>query len=185
MPLTPEERKKIYEEEKARIEAREKLEKEKGLSSTESSLNLSQNVVGLLCYLFGWLTGIVFFVLEQKNRWVRFHAAQSMVVFLPLSIISAIFGWIPFAGWVICTVIWIFGFILWVLLMYKAYQGERYKLPIAGNIAEQIIGEVTPTSGSTASSSSPPTAASAAAPPPPPPPPPPAAKSSKKGKSRK
>ncbi len=140
MPLTPEERQRIYEEEKARIEAREKLEQEKGRVPSESTVNLSQNLVGALCYLFGWITGIIFFILEQKNQWVRFHAAQSIVVFGSLSILTAILGWIPFMGWIFSTVIWIFGFIMWVVLMYKAYQNERFKLPLAGDIAERLAG---------------------------------------------
>jgi len=181
MTLTPEERKKIYEEEKARIEARQQLEKEKGKTSSESTLDLSQNIEGVLCYVFGWVTGIVFLVLEQKNQWVRFHAAQSIVVFAPLCILTAIFGWIPFVGWVVSTIIWIFGFILWLLLMYKAYQGERYKLPIAGNIAESMLGMAINTAESPSTKSPPPASAAA----PPPPPPPPAAKAAKKGKSRK
>jgi uncharacterized membrane protein len=176
MTLTPEERKKIYEEEKARIEARQQLEKEKGQTSSESTLDLSQNIAGVLCYVFGWVTGIVFFVLEQKNKWVRFHAAQSIVVFAPLCILTAIFGWIPFVGWVVSTIIWIFGFILWVLLMYKAYQGERFKLPIAGNIAESMLGMTINAAESPSTKSPPPASAST----PPPPPPPPAAKKAKR-----
>jgi uncharacterized membrane protein len=168
MQLTPKERKKIYEEEKTRIEAREQLEKERGRPS-ESTVNLSQNIVGVLCYLFGWITGIIFFVLEQKNKWVRFHAAQSIVVFGSLSILTAILAWIPIIGWIFSVVIWIVGFILWVVLMYKAYQGERFKLPLAGDLANAMLGMTINTFQST--------------PPPSPPPPPPKRSSRKKGKA--
>ncbi|OGO20778.1 MAG: hypothetical protein A2Z15_01930 [Chloroflexi bacterium RBG_16_50_11] len=140
MELSPEERRKIYEEEKARIEAREQLEKEKRQASPEATINLSPNITGVLCYLGIWITGIIFFILEQKNKWVRFHAAQSIVVFGGLGIAMGILHWIPFIGWFFTVVIWIVGIILWIVLMSRAYNGERYKLPLAGDIAEMMVG---------------------------------------------
>jgi uncharacterized membrane protein len=175
MELTPEERRKIYEEEKARIEAREQLKKEKYQASPEATINLSPNVIRVLCYLGIWVTGIIFFILEQKNKWVRFHAAQSIVVFGGLGIAMAILHWIPFLGIFFTVVIWIVGIILWILLMSKAYSGERFKLPLAGDIAEMMLG-ITITVPEPPRPPSPPpfpSGESPAAPPPPPPPPPP------------
>jgi uncharacterized membrane protein len=137
--LTPEERRKIYEEEKARLEAREQLERDNRKTSSETSTGLAPNLAGLLCYLGVWITGIIFLVLEQKNKWVRFHAVQSIVVFGALFLISALLGWIPFAGPVFSAIIGITGFILWIVLMVKAHNGESYKLPIAGDIAVSIV----------------------------------------------
>jgi uncharacterized membrane protein len=133
MELTPEERRKIYEEEKARIEAREQLEREKRKASADTTTGLAPNVAGLLCYLGAWITGIIFLVLEQKNKWVRFHAAQSIIVFGSLSLVSAIIGWIPFIGHVFSAILGIIGFILWIVLMVKAHKGEYYKVPVAGD----------------------------------------------------
>ncbi len=94
----------------------------------------------MLCYVGGWISGIIFLILEQKNRWVRFHAAQSVVVFGIITLARIILGWIPVVGdtfsWIISAV----GFIFWIILMVKAYKGERCKLPWAGEIAEKIIG---------------------------------------------
>ncbi len=134
MKLTPEERRKIYEEEKA------KEEKGKSGVPSEATVNLNPNITGVLCYLGIWVTGIIFFILEQKNKWVRFHAAQSIVVFGVLSIANVILHWIPFIGWAFSVIIWIVGIILWILLMSKAYNGERYKLPLAGDLAEMMVG---------------------------------------------
>ena len=95
---------------------------------------LQENVAGLLCYVLGWVTGIIFLILEPENKFVRFHALQSIIVFGILTVASWLFGWIFF--WFS----WIFGvisFILWIILMYKAYQGERYKIPVAGDIADK------------------------------------------------
>jgi uncharacterized membrane protein len=135
MQLSPEERHRIYEEEKARIEAEQKQRMTEGGSSTE----LEPNVAGLLCYLGGWISGIVFLVIEQKNRFVRFHALQSIVTFGALTVAGALLGWIPYAGSVFGIIIGILAFILWVILMVKAYQGELYKVPLAGQVAEGIL----------------------------------------------
>ena len=138
MELSPEEKRRIYEEEKARIEAEEKLSKEKRASEGASSTNLEPNVGGLLCYLGMWITGIIFLIIEQKNRLIRFHAIQSIIVFGFLFIASAILNKIPFVGWFFGLVIGMVIFILWIVLMVKAYQGEVYKLPLAGDIAEKV-----------------------------------------------
>jgi uncharacterized membrane protein len=135
MQLSPEERRKIYEEEKARIEAEQKQRMTEGISST----GLEPNVAGLLCYLGGWISGIVFLVIEQKNRFVRFHALQSIVTFGTLTVVGALLGWIPYAGDVFRIIIGILAFILWVVLMVKAYQGELYKVPLAGQVAEGLL----------------------------------------------
>ncbi len=139
MDLTPEERRKIYEEEKARIEARERIEQEKRAPEQETSVNLAPNVAGFLCYLGVWITGIIFLAIEQKNNWIRFHAAQSLIIFGSLALAGLILGWIPVAGVVFSTILGITGFILWIVLMVKAYHGERYKVIIAGDIAEGIV----------------------------------------------
>ncbi len=110
---------------------------------TKTSMGLEENVAGALCYILGWITGIVFFLLEKENRFVRFHAMQSIVTFLPLTIIiwiiQGLFFWVPVVGWAILTLIWILTLILWLVLMIKAYQGELYKLPIVGDFAEKQI----------------------------------------------
>ncbi len=139
MELSPEEKQKIYEEEKARMEAREKLEQEKRSISQDTSVNMEPNLAGLLCYVGAWITGIIFFILEQKNNWIRFHAAQAIVTFGTLAVAGLILGWIPFIGTFFSVIIGITGFILWILLMVKAYNGERFKVPWAGNIAEKMV----------------------------------------------
>ena len=106
---------------------------------TKTSMGLDENIAGLLCYVVGWITGIIFLVLEKENQFVRFHALQSILTFLPLSVIALLLGWIPFVGWVLAVLVWILTFILWIVLMFKAYRGEKYKLPIAGDIAEKQI----------------------------------------------
>jgi uncharacterized membrane protein len=98
-----------------------------------SSTGLEENVAGFLCYLLGFITGIVFLIVEKKNHFVKFHAKQSTITFLGLFVISLIIGWIPVIG----TLVLILTLILWLLLMIKALQGKRYALPVVGKLAEE------------------------------------------------
>jgi len=108
-------------------------------TSGKTSTGLQENLEGLLCYLLGWVTGIIFLIIEKENKFVRFHAVQSIIVFGAYTVIAIIFGWIPFIGWILTSLLGILAFILWLLLMYKAYQKQMYKVPIAGNFAEKQI----------------------------------------------
>ena len=138
MGLPPEERRKIYEEEKARIEAEEKLEKEKQEAEGVSTTNLEPRVAGLLCYIGVWVTGIIFLLIEQKNKFVRFHAIQSIIVFGILGITSAVLSQAPVVGWFFSIIIGLLTFVLWIVLMVKAYQGELYRVPLAGDLAQRM-----------------------------------------------
>jgi len=98
---------------------------------------MEANVAGLLCYLLGAITGILFLVLERQSSFVRFHAVQSTVIFGSILVIQVFAGFIPLIGNLVIFVLGPLSFILWILLMVKAYQGERFQLPIVGDIAEQ------------------------------------------------
>ena len=104
---------------------------------TKSSTGLDENVAGLLCYVLGWLTGLVFLLVEKDSEFVKFHAMQSLVVFLGITVLSIALGFIPYIGWVISSIIGLIGLILWIVLVIKAYQGERWKVPVAGDFAEK------------------------------------------------
>ena len=115
-------------------------------ASTQSGM--SENVAGLLCYLLGWITGLIFFLID-KRPFVRFHAAQSIVVFGGLTVIRIVLamlfvssGMAGFSmGFGLLTLISVLGFVLWVLLMVKAYQGEKFRIPLAADLADQIFGK--------------------------------------------
>jgi uncharacterized membrane protein len=103
----------------------------------KSSLGLEANVAALFSYLLGFITGIIFYVLEKENKFVRFHAMQSIVTFGAFFVVSIALGIFPFVGWILINLLSIASVILWVLLMIKAYNGEYFKLPVAGDIAEK------------------------------------------------
>ena len=114
--------------------------------------DLSENVAGLLCYALGWITGIIFFLID-KRPYVRFHAAQSIVVFAGLHIINIILGVLFGArlmmggggafglGEALYSLISLVGFVLWILLMVKAYQGEKFQVPVVAGIAQSFAGK--------------------------------------------
>jgi uncharacterized membrane protein len=116
------------------------------MSATTSGLQ--ENVAGLLCYTLGFITGILFLLID-KRPFVRFHAAQSIVVFGGLFVIRvglgfAFVGTGFYAFWgLISMLIGLLTLVLWILLMVKAYQGKRFELPIAAGIAKSIAGNPT------------------------------------------
>jgi uncharacterized membrane protein len=103
----------------------------------KTGLGMQANLAATLCYLLGWVTGLIFYLIEKENKYVRFHAMQSMIVFGVLNILGMALIFIPIFGWMLIMVLWPLQIVLWVVLMVKAYQGEQIKLPIAGKIAEQ------------------------------------------------
>ena len=106
----------------------------------KTSTGLNENVAGLLCYVLGWISGVVFIMIEPENKFVRFHAIQSIVTFGVLNVVGFILNWIPVIGGFVSWAISVLGFILWIVLMVKAYQGTKYKLPWAGDFAEKRTG---------------------------------------------
>jgi uncharacterized membrane protein len=105
----------------------------------KTSMGLEANVAALLSYLVGFITGIVFFVIEKDNKFVRFHALQSIITFGILFVLGFMLGFMPFIGYMLGYLIWVVDIILWIILMIKAYQGEKFKLPIIGDIAEKQV----------------------------------------------
>ena len=153
MKLSPEERQKIYGEEKARLE--EEAEADQG---TGSSTNPKPNVAGLLCYLGIWVTGIIFLIIERRNKLVRFHAMQSLVTFGILHIVIAIAdtvrSWTPWwagPGWtwffqpqwvaanIVFGVFMVISIVLWIVMMYQTYHGRLLKLALFGDIAQKLL----------------------------------------------
>jgi uncharacterized membrane protein len=107
-----------------------------GQARGKSSTGLKSNVAGLLCYLLFWLTGLEFLFIENKDKFVRFHAIQSIATFGALTV-AFVFVLVPVVGWIFGWLSIIVAFVLWITLMIRAYQGKRIKIPIAGNFAEK------------------------------------------------
>jgi uncharacterized membrane protein len=110
-------------------------------ATAPSSEGLAENVAGLLCYVLGWVTGLIFLLID-KRPWVKFHAAQSIAVFGGLTVIRiALLFMSHFLGWAIFGLIGLVSLVLWIFLMVKAYQHETVRIPIAADIADSLAGK--------------------------------------------
>ena len=114
-----------------------------------SSRGIDQQLEKLLCYLGWWVTGLVFLFLEREDRELRFHAAQSLVVFGTISIVFFLWGgaaaivlfWVPPAFQLFQAVgnlLWLGTVVLWLFLLLKAYRGDSWRIPVAGDLALKI-----------------------------------------------
>jgi uncharacterized membrane protein len=104
-----------------------------------TTLGIQGNIAALICYLGGFVTGLIFMFIEKENKFVRFHAVQSIAVFGGLFILNMAIGLIlPWSlKGAFSSLIGVLSFVLWIVLMVKAYQGEEFRLPVAGDIAEK------------------------------------------------
>lgn len=105
----------------------------KNEKNPQTIADLGENIKGALCYALGFVSGIFFLLTEKENKFVRFHAMQSTIVFLSLTFLITI----PFLGWILSVFIVPLSLLLWLFLMYKAYQGEKFELPVIGDLAEK------------------------------------------------
>jgi uncharacterized membrane protein len=107
--------------------------------SGKTASGFDENVAAALCYSLGWVTGLFFYLTEPQNSFVRFHGLQSVLVFGSACIAFILCLSLPILGWILSIFIFYGSAAVWLLLMFKAYQGERFKLPIAGRIAEERV----------------------------------------------
>ncbi len=109
---------------------------------------MDENIAGLLSYLVGWVTGLIFLLID-KRPFVKFHAAQSIAFnicifpfWIALWIVELILAHIPIIGFLGLIMFPIFGLVifgLWIFLMFKAYSHEKFKLPIIGDIVDKMV----------------------------------------------
>ena len=105
-----------------------------------SSTGIDRNLAAAMAYLAGFITGIVFLIVEKNSRFVRFHAMQSTVFFVGVLVLSVIINSLPILGpFLYAFLLFPAVLIIWLVLMFKAYSGEMFKLPLAGDFAEKQI----------------------------------------------
>lgn len=120
--------------------------------SSNSTTGLSDNVAGALAYVLGPITGVAFLVMEKESRFVRFHAMQSVLVGVllilvnfVLNVFNAVLVRIPLIGWLfaigLVMVVWLASLVLWLALMYAAYRGQEWELPVIGAEARKLLGD--------------------------------------------
>lgn len=116
---------------------------------------IEENIAGLLCYVFGWITGLIFLLID-KRPFVKFHGAQSIalnIAFVAVWILYVIFSFfitmvsamlhfpIGFISFFLLPVIGLAFLAVWIFCMFKAYSHEKFKLPVIGNIVERMVGQ--------------------------------------------
>lgn len=101
----------------------------------KTAIGLSRNTTAAFAYLLGWITGVAVILLEKKDRFVRFHAAQSIIFFGAITLVN----FIPFVGGWLSRVTSLIGFVVWLICIIKAYQGEEFEIPIIGPFAKSQI----------------------------------------------
>jgi len=106
----------------------------------KGTTGLNKNTAGALSYVLLFVTGIIFLIIE-KDPFVRFHAMQSTVVFGTLFVLQWIFT-ITIVLLPLVPLITILGFVLWLLLIYKAWQGQEWEVPVLGKYARKFVKKV-------------------------------------------
>jgi len=99
----------------------------------------NENLMGAATYLLAFITGIIFLIIEKDSKFIRFHAMQSTILFGGIFIANIVLGFIPILGWLLGLLLSLASFVLWIICMWKAFQGEMYKVPFVGNLAEQQL----------------------------------------------
>jgi uncharacterized membrane protein len=104
---------------------------------------LEPNVAAMLAYLFGWVGGLVFYLIEKDNKFVRFAAVQSIVLNVAVFALYFVVGMLSVftlgVGTFLMPVIWIGFVVVWIMLMVKAYQNQEWELPVLGKIARNAV----------------------------------------------
>ena len=112
-----------------------------------TSMGMDPKIAAGLSYVGLWVTGLIFFLLEKQNRFVRFHAMQSILFFGGISLLSIILGVVgaftpdllAIALGCLRGLIGLVGFVGWIVLLINAFNGRYFKLPIVGDYAEQLL----------------------------------------------
>lgn len=104
-----------------------------------TATGFDENVAAALAYSLGWLTGAFFYLAEPKNAFVRFHALQSLIFFGAASVAFVICLAIPFLGWILSIFVFYGSVAVWLLMLFKAYKGERFGLPFVGRMVNERL----------------------------------------------
>lgn len=104
-----------------------------------AGVSLAPEFVGALAYVAGAVSGVVVLLIEKHDRFVRFHAMQSIVTFLAVLVVQVLLRNLPILGAWLTRAFLLAVLVLWVFLIYQAFMGRRYKLPYIGDFAERQI----------------------------------------------
>ena len=116
-------------------------------AAASATAGLDENVAGLLCYILGWITGLIFLLID-KRPFVKFHAAQAIAMSIAVTVLYFVLGifigmmhfiHLGLLAFLLYPLLGLAFLVLWIFVMYKAYQHEKYKLPIIGDLVEGMV----------------------------------------------
>ncbi|MCX6816424.1 MAG: DUF4870 domain-containing protein [Candidatus Beckwithbacteria bacterium] len=102
------------------------------------AFGLEEKTAGALAYVLGWVSGLVFLLAEKDNKFVRFHAMQALMFFAAMTVLS----FVPVIGWLLSPFVLIVSFVVWLLAIYKAYNGQEFELPVVGKLARKQLAKM-------------------------------------------
>ena len=119
------------------------------MTDKPTSTGLDARLASMLCYAGWWVTGLVFLFAERRHDGVRFHAAQSLVVFGVITVALFLSGGASAVAFFVAAptfqmmqavgnLIWFAAVLLWLFLLVKAWRGETWRVPVAGDVAAKI-----------------------------------------------
>ena len=121
-----------------------------GASSSASSTGLDERLAGVLCYSVWWVTGALFLLLERQDRTIRFHAAQSLVLFGAVSALLVSLGALSALALVLSSAIyqsmrvlgdllWVGAAVVWLVLVLRAWRGDVWRVPLVAALADRLV----------------------------------------------
>ncbi len=117
----------------------EPIKQSTGNPSTGEHVSPNRSVLSGVSYVLGWVTGLIVYLVEKEDKHVRFHAMQSLILFGLLTVLRIVFMIVPVIGGILSVIVGIFSLVLWIVLMVKGFQGERFELPIVGEWAKAQV----------------------------------------------
>lgn len=120
----------------------DRLNIESGVINMASAVKGNENLMGAASYLLGFITGLIFLLLEKESKFVRFHAMQSTLLFGGVFVVNWVLGFIPILGWLALILLSLMSFILWIVCMWKAFQGEMFHVPFVGDLADKQLAKM-------------------------------------------
>lgn len=110
-----------------------------GSGPAGTAIGLNENLAGSLAYLFGFVTGFLLLIVEKENRFVRFHALQSILLSIAFITVFTVLGMLPVIGWLSGVILTPIGLVLWIILMLNASNGKFSKVFYIGQFAEKQL----------------------------------------------
>ena len=114
------------------------------MSENSTSMGIAENIANALCYALGWLSGLIILLIEKENNTVRYHAAQSIIIFGSVTVLNIILPMFLFIGVAMMGLLNLAAFVLWVVFIVTSLNKKPLKIHFLASYAEQLSGKIKP-----------------------------------------